>query len=116
MSEHKEITSLGGGSDTTVALAAALNADYAEICSDVDGVYSADHELLAKPIHQDSIEYSDMQAFADAGAKVLHADAVEWASGQDRCSLCGDSRWVEPIYSDHKGTLNPRFRWGRCPW
>ena len=81
VSEHKEITSLGrGGSDTTaVALAAALNADYAEICSDVDGVYSADPRVVGDAIHQKSIEYSDMQAFADAGAKVLHADAVEWA-------------------------------------
>ena len=81
VSEHKEITSLGrGGSDTTaVALAAALNADYAEICSDVDGVYSADPRVVGEAIHQKSIEYSDMQAFADAGAKVLHADAVEWA-------------------------------------
>ncbi|MCA9545593.1 MAG: aspartate kinase, partial [Myxococcales bacterium] len=37
VSEQLEITSLGrGGSDTTaVALAAALEADYAEICSDV---------------------------------------------------------------------------------
>jgi aspartate kinase len=44
VSERREITSLGrGGSDTTaVALAAALGAEYAEICSDVDGVYSAD--------------------------------------------------------------------------
>ena len=62
-----------------MALAAALNADYAEICSDVDGVYSADPRVVGEAIHQKSIEYSDMQSFADAGAKVLHADAVEWA-------------------------------------
>ncbi|MGH8370337.1 MAG: aspartate kinase, partial [Gammaproteobacteria bacterium] len=40
---HGEITTLGrGGSDTTaVALAAALDADGCDICSDVDGIYSA---------------------------------------------------------------------------
>src|SRR5499433_3917963 len=43
MSYRREITTLGrGGSDTTaVALAAALGAS-CEICSDVDGVYTAD--------------------------------------------------------------------------
>src|SRR6476661_4982544 len=41
VSYRREITTLGrGGSDTTaVAMAAAINADYCEICSDVDGVY-----------------------------------------------------------------------------
>ena len=40
----KNITTLGrGGSDTTaVALAVATEADYCDIYTDVDGVYSAD--------------------------------------------------------------------------
>jgi aspartate kinase len=44
VSYRKEITTLGrGGSDTTaVAMAAALGAEWCEICSDVDGVYTAD--------------------------------------------------------------------------
>ena len=48
VSYRKEVTTLGrGGSDTTaVAMAAALNADYCEICSDVDGVYSADPRVV----------------------------------------------------------------------
>ena len=42
--DNHNVTTLGrGGSDTTaVALAGALRADYCEICSDVDGVYTAD--------------------------------------------------------------------------
>ena len=42
VSYRREITTLGrGGSDTTaVAMAAALGAEYCEICSDVDGVYT----------------------------------------------------------------------------
>jgi aspartate kinase len=81
VSEKLEITSLGrGGSDTTaVALAAALNAEYAEICSDVDGVYSADPRVVEKPIKQEELAYEEMQNLADAGAKVLNAEAVEWA-------------------------------------
>src|ERR671913_90007 len=48
VSYKKEITTLGrGGSDTTaVAMAAALDAEYCEICSDVDGVYSADPRVV----------------------------------------------------------------------
>ncbi len=47
MSYRREITTLGrGGSDTTaVALAAALGAS-CEICSDVDGVYTADPRVV----------------------------------------------------------------------
>src|SRR5215204_847648 len=48
VSYKREITTLGrGGSDTTaVALAAALGAEYCEICSDVAGVYSADPRIV----------------------------------------------------------------------
>ena len=81
VSERLEITSLGrGGSDTTaVALAAALNADYVEICSDVDGVYSADPRLVSDARRIDEMDYAQMQRLADAGAKVLNSEAVEWA-------------------------------------
>ena len=81
VSERLEITSLGrGGSDTTaVALAAALNADYVEICSDVDGVYSADPRLVPDARRIEQMSYEHMQTLADAGAKVLNAEAVEWA-------------------------------------
>ncbi|MCB9523440.1 MAG: aspartate kinase [Myxococcales bacterium] len=85
VSEQLEITSLGrGGSDTTaVALAAALEADYAEICSDVDGVYSADPRKVPEAGRIDELAYDDMQVLADAGAKVLNAEAVEWARRHD---------------------------------
>ncbi len=81
VSERLEITSLGrGGSDTTaVAMAAALNAEYAEICSDVDGVYSADPRHVNDAQRIDFLSHEEMQNLADAGAKVLNAEAVEWA-------------------------------------
>ena len=81
VSDQLEITSLGrGGSDTTaVAMAAALGADYVEICSDVDGVYSTDPRLTQSARRVDELSYDEMQVLADSGAKVLNADAVEWA-------------------------------------
>ena len=81
VSEQKEITTLGrGGSDTTaVALAAALQAERCEIYSDVDGVYSADPRVVEGAEHLPTIDYDTLQTAAESGAKVLNAQAVEWA-------------------------------------
>jgi aspartate kinase len=81
MSYKREITTLGrGGSDTSaVALAAALSADRCEIYSDVDGVYSADPRSVPDAQHLPELDYSVMQEMAECGAKVLNAQAVEWA-------------------------------------
>jgi aspartate kinase len=81
MSYRREITTLGrGGSDTTaVALAAALDAERCEIYSDVDGVYSADPRVVPDPVHLPEIDLATLQEMAEAGAKVLNAQAVEWA-------------------------------------
>src|SRR6187397_3012765 len=81
VSYRKEVTTLGrGGSDTTaVALAAALDAEYCEICSDVDGVYSADPRVVPAAERIGTLSYEEMQEMAEAGAKVLNAQAVEFA-------------------------------------
>jgi aspartate kinase len=81
MSYKREITTLGrGGSDTTaVALAAALGAERCEIYSDVDGVYSADPRAVPDAVHLPEIDLASLQEMAEAGAKVLNAQAVEWA-------------------------------------
>jgi aspartate kinase len=81
MSYRREITTLGrGGSDTTaVALAAALGAERCEIYSDVDGVYSADPRVVPDARHLPEIDLACLQEMAEAGAKVLNAQAVEWA-------------------------------------
>ncbi|MCU0661251.1 MAG: aspartate kinase [Myxococcota bacterium] len=81
MSYKREITTLGrGGSDTTaVALAAALGAQRCEIYSDVDGVYTADPAKVLGARHLAELSYEEMQEMAMAGAKVLKAEAVEFA-------------------------------------
>jgi len=75
------ISTLGrGGSDTTaVALAAALKADYCEIYTDVDGVYTADPNICPKARHLEKISYQEMLELAGLGAKVLHSRSVELA-------------------------------------
>ncbi|MCU0690845.1 MAG: aspartate kinase [Polyangiaceae bacterium] len=81
VSYEREITTLGrGGSDTTaVALAAALDADRCEIYSDVDGVYSADPRVVSDAQHIPILDPEVLQEMAECGAKVLNAQAVEWA-------------------------------------
>jgi aspartate kinase len=84
VSYRKEVTTLGrGGSDTTaVAMAAALGAEWCEICSDVDGVYTADPRVVPGAKRVGSLTYEETQELAEAGAKVLNAQAIEFAKEQ----------------------------------
>ncbi len=81
VSYKREVTTLGrGGSDTTaVALAAALGAEYCEICSDVDGVYTADPRVVSAAQMLQAISHDEMLELAAHGAKVLHSGCVEIA-------------------------------------
>ncbi|MCA9631624.1 MAG: aspartate kinase, partial [Myxococcales bacterium] len=71
VSYKREVTTLGrGGSDTTaVALAGALGAEYCEICSDVDGVYTADPRVVDSAELLKSISHESMLELAAHGAK-----------------------------------------------
>jgi aspartate kinase len=81
VSYRREVTTLGrGGSDTTaVAMAAALGAEYCEICSDVDGVYTADPRVVPDARRIPALSYEETQELAESGARVLNAQAVEFA-------------------------------------
>jgi aspartate kinase len=78
--EHGSITTLGrGGSDTTgVAIAAALGADHCEILTDVDGVYTADPNVVPTARKIERISFEEMLELASLGAKVLQLRAVEF--------------------------------------
>ena len=81
ITEDGDITTLGrGGSDTTaVALAAALKADFCEIYTDVDGVYTTDPNICERARRLDKISYDEMLEMASLGAKVLQIRSVELA-------------------------------------
>ncbi len=81
VTEGDDITTLGrGGSDlTAVALAAALEADVCEIYTDVDGVYTADPNIVPEAKKLDRISYDEMLEMASLGAKVLQSRSVEFA-------------------------------------
>jgi aspartate kinase len=81
LSPEGRITTLGrGGSDTSaVALAAALGAERCDICTDVDGVYTADPRIVSAAHRLDKITYEEMLEMASQGAKVLQTRAVALA-------------------------------------
>ncbi len=78
--DTKEITTLGrGGSDATaVAMAAALHADACEIYSDVDGVFTADPQVVPDARKLDEVSFDEMLELAAAGARVLMPRSVEF--------------------------------------
>ncbi|MCK4308843.1 MAG: aspartate kinase, partial [Candidatus Atribacteria bacterium] len=76
-----DITTLGrGGSDTTaIALAAQLEADWCEIYTDVDGVYTADPRIVPSACRIPVISYDEMAEMASLGARVMHYRAIDLA-------------------------------------
>ncbi|MCC6545402.1 MAG: aspartate kinase [Nitrospirae bacterium] len=82
ISEESDVTTLGrGGSDlTAVAIAAALKADLCDIYTDVDGVYTADPNVVVEARRLDKISYEEMLELASLGAKVLQNRSVEYAA------------------------------------
>ena len=104
ISESDELTTLGrGGSDlTAVALASALDADSCEIYTDVDGVYTADPNLVPQARLLDRVSYDEMLEMARLGAKVLQARAVEFAKAYDVPLR------VKSSFSEGNGTLVTR--------
>jgi len=95
------LTTLGrGGSDTSaVALASALGADFCDIYTDVDGVYTADPRIVVKARMLDRITYEEMLEMASQGAKVLQTRSVEMAMKH------GVRLRVRSSFEDGTGTL-----------
>jgi aspartate kinase len=98
-SDH-DVTTLGrGGSDITgAAVAAAVGADVCEICTDVDGVLSADPSVVPGATLWPEISYEEAIEMAASGAKVLHPRAAEV------CMAYGIPIHVRSSFHDGPGT------------
>ena len=101
INEESDVTTLGrGGSDlTAVALAAALKADRCIIYTDVDGVYTADPNIVPSARRLDCVSYQEMLELASLGAKVLQSRSVEFAA------RFGVPVEVRSSFKEGKGTL-----------
>ncbi len=100
VSTSYDVTTLGrGGSDTTaVALAAAVDAEYCEIYTDVDGVFTADPRIEPGARKLDAISFEEMLELAASGARVLQLRSVEYAR-RNNVSLM-----VRSSFTDEPGT------------
>jgi aspartate kinase len=101
ITESSEVTTLGrGGSDlTAVAVAAVLEADFCEIYTDVDGVYTTDPNIVPNARKLKKISYDEMLELTSLGAKVLQTRSVEFAKKYSVPVV------VRSSFSNNPGTL-----------
>lgn len=99
--ESGDLTTLGrGGSDTTAsALGVALNAEFIDIYTDVEGVMTADPRIVENARLLDSINYNEICQLARDGAKVVHPRAIEIAMQK------GIPLRIRSTFSDSLGTM-----------
>lgn len=83
-SPARDVTTLGrGGSDlTAVALAAALGAARCEICTDTDGVFTADPRIVPQARRLSELGFEEAVELAGAGARILQSRAAELAQAE----------------------------------
>ena len=95
-----EVTTLGrGGTDTSaVALAAALGADVCEIYTDVEGVFTANPNVVPSARKLDRISYDEMLEMASLGAKILQIRSVKFGKKY------GIPIHVRSTFSEREGT------------
>lgn len=101
VTEDGEVTTLGrGGSDTTASvIAAAIDALYIEIYTDVAGVMTADPQLVNKARILDQVSYNEVCELAYQGARVIHPRAAEIAMKE------GIPIKVKSTFEEKPGTL-----------
>ncbi|WHY68728.1 aspartate kinase [Neobacillus sp. SuZ13] len=99
--KNGDMTTIGrGGSDTSAAaLGAALNAEYIDIFTDVEGIMTADPRIAENARPLSVVTYTEVCNMAYQGAKVIHPRAVEIAM-QAKVPIR-----IRSTYSDNLGTL-----------
>jgi aspartate kinase len=101
MEKNGDVTTIGrGGSDTSAAaLGSALNADWIDIFTDVEGIMTADPRIAENARPLSVVTYTEVCNLAYQGAKVIHPRAVEIAM-QAKVPIR-----IRSTYSDKLGTL-----------
>ena len=99
--KNGDITTIGrGGSDTSAAaLGAALQAEWIDIFTDVEGIMTADPRIAENARQLSVVTYTELCNMAYQGAKVIHPRAVEIAM-QAKVPIR-----IRSTYSDNLGTL-----------
>ena len=82
-----------------MAIAAALERWTCELCSDVDGVLTADPRDVPDAYLLDELHHDEMLAYSRQGAGVLNEDAIAYAAAQQVCVR------ARSTFNDSPGTL-----------
>jgi|GEM_PF-6480100 len=100
--KNERITTLGrSGSDYTAGLLAyALDADYLEIWSDVNGVLSADPRWVSTAESIDELSFADVNELSAHGASVIHPKTIRPITQKDTSVRVKNS-----FNPSHPGTL-----------
>ena len=100
LTEGNRISTIGrGGSDASaVAIAKCLEADFCEIYTDVDGVFTTNPDLESKAKKIEKISYEEMLEMASLGAKVMQSSSVQKAMINDV------DIYVKSTFSNNSGT------------
>lgn len=98
---HGAVTTLGrGGSDTTAtALGVAMQAEAVEIFTDVNGVLTADPDIVPTARTLPTISYEEICEMSYLGAKVIHPRAAEMAMQHDL------ALWIKRTKGEGDGTF-----------
>ncbi|WP_050614830.1 aspartate kinase [Bacillus testis] len=101
IARNGDVTTIGrGGSDTSAAaLGAALQAEWIDIFTDVEGIMTADPRITDKARALSIVTYNEVCNMAYQGAKVIHPRAVEIAMAAKVPIR------IRSTYSDGLGTL-----------
>ncbi|MGM9986503.1 MAG: aspartate kinase [Bacillaceae bacterium] len=101
VTKNGDITTLGrGGSDTSAsALGVALQAEYIDIFTDVNGIMTADPRIVKEATSLSVVTYNEICNMAYQGAKVIHPRSVEIAMNGEIPIR------VRSTYSNSFGTL-----------
>ena len=101
LSKDNRITTIGrGGSDASaVAIAKCLEADFCEIYTDVEGVYTTNPAIEPKAKKIEKISYEEMLEMATLGAKVMQSSSVQ--NGM----INNVDIYVRSTFSKNSGTL-----------
>lgn len=101
IAKNGDVTTIGrGGSDTSAAaLGAALQAEWIDIFTDVEGIMTADPRIALNARPLAVVTYNEVCNMAYQGAKVIHPRAVEIAM-QSKVPIR-----IRSTYSDGLGTL-----------
>lgn len=101
VAKNGDVTTIGrGGSDTSAAaLGAALEAEWIDIFTDVEGIMTADPRIVENARPLPVVTYTEVCNMAYQGAKVIHPRAVEIAM-QAKVPIR-----IRSTYSDNMGTL-----------